>query len=64
MLYFNRSNHIVIHEIGEVKVQVKLTNTVDEILVERRLLNHNQLCSWKTQALVYTSTVRTPVLTL
>jgi clan AA aspartic protease len=59
MLEFNRSNRIIDKDMGEVKVQVKLTNAVDEILVERGLLNPNQLCVWETQALVDTGAVRT-----
>jgi hypothetical protein len=51
MLDFNRSNRIVSQDMGEVRVQVKLTNAVDEILVERGLLNPNQLRVWETQAI-------------
>ncbi|WP_272819137.1 hypothetical protein [Scytonema hofmannii] len=57
MLDFNRSNRIVSKDMGEVRVQVKLTNAVDEILVERGLLNPNQLRVWETQALVDTGAV-------
>lgn len=59
MLDFNRSNRIVDKDMGEVRVQVKLTNVVDEILVERGLLNPNQLRVWETQALVDAGAVRT-----
>ncbi len=59
MLDFNRSNRIVSQDMGEVRVQVKLSNAVDEILVERGLLNPNQLRVWETQALVDTGAVRT-----
>ena len=59
MLDFNRSNRLVHKSMGEVRVQVKLTNAVDEVLVNRGLLNPNQLRIYETQALVDTGAVRT-----
>jgi predicted aspartyl protease len=59
MLNFNRSDYVVNAEIGEVRVQVKLTNAVDEVLVNRGLLNSNQLRMYETQALIDTGAVRT-----
>ncbi|MUH01354.1 clan AA aspartic protease [Scytonema sp. UIC 10036] len=59
MLNFNHSIRMVNKDIGKVRVQVKLTNAVDEILVDRGLLNPNQLRVWETQALVDTGAVRT-----
>ncbi|MBR8837440.1 MAG: retroviral-like aspartic protease family protein [Stigonema ocellatum SAG 48.90 = DSM 106950] len=59
MLDFNRSNRVVNESMGEVRVQVKLTNAVDEVLVNRGLLNPNQLRVYETQALVDTGAVRT-----
>lgn len=58
-MVFNRSSHVVDKSMGEVRVQVKLTNAVDEILVNRGLLNPNQLRVCETQALVDTGAVRT-----
>ena len=60
MVSFNRSIHVV-SEMGEVRVQVKLTNAVDEILVNRGLLNPNQFRVCETQALVDTGAVRTVI---
>ncbi len=59
MLDFNRSHRVVNENMGEVRVQVKLTNAVDEELVNRGLLNPNQLRIYETQALVDTGAVRT-----
>jgi clan AA aspartic protease len=59
MLDFNRSNRVICKNMGEVRVQVKLINAVDEILVNRGLLNPNQLRTHETQALVDTGAVRT-----
>lgn len=59
MVNFNRSNQMVSESMGEVRVQVKLTNAVDEILVNRGLLNPNQLRVCEAQALVDTGAVRT-----
>lgn len=58
-MVFNRSSHVVDKSMGEVRVQVKLTNAVDEDLVSRGLLNPNQLRVCETQALVDTGAVRT-----
>jgi len=59
MVNFNRSNHAVCENMGEVLVPVKLTNAIDEELVNRGLLNPNQLRVCETQALVDTGAVRT-----
>jgi hypothetical protein len=59
MLDFNRSHRQLTENMGEVRVLVKLTNAVDEILVDRGLLNPNQLRMCETQALVDTGAVRT-----
>ena len=59
MVTFNRSNQMVSESMGEVRVQVKLTNAVDEELVNRGLLNPNQLRVCEAQALVDTGAVRT-----
>lgn len=58
-MVFNRSSHVVDKSMGEVRVQVKLINAVDEILVNRGLLNPNQLRVCEAQALVDTGAVRT-----
>ena len=44
---------------GAVRVQVKLTNAVDEELVNRGLLNPNLLRVYETQALVDSGATRT-----
>ncbi|KYC38824.1 peptidase aspartic [Scytonema hofmannii PCC 7110] len=59
MLSFNRSDYIANKSMGEVRVQVKLINAVDEELVNRGLLNPNQLRVYETQALIDTGAVRT-----
>ncbi len=59
MVDFNRFHRVVNESMGEVRVQVKLTNAVDEVLVNRGLLNPNQLGVYETQALVDTGAVRT-----
>lgn len=59
MISFNRSNHLVSKSMGEVRVQVKLTNAIDEALVNRGLLNPTQLRVYETQALVDSGAVRT-----
>ncbi len=59
MVNFNRSNQMVSESMGEVRVQVKLTNAVDEELVNRGVLNPNQLRVCETQALVDSGAVRT-----
>ncbi|MEI2582408.1 retroviral-like aspartic protease family protein [Scytonema sp. PRP1] len=62
VLDFNRSERVVTQDMGEVRVQVKLTNAVDEALVNRGLLNPNQLRVHETQGLVDTGAVRTVLL--
>lgn len=59
MISFNRSNHVISESMGEVRVQVKLTNAIDEALVNRGLLNPTQLRLYETQALVDSGAVRT-----
>ena len=59
MISFNRSNHVASEIMGEVRVQVKLTNAIDEALVNRGLLNPTQLRVYETQALVDSGAVRT-----
>jgi clan AA aspartic protease len=59
MVNFNRSNHAVSENMGEVRVLIKLTNAIDEELVNRGLLNPNQLPVCETQALVDTGRVHT-----
>ncbi len=61
MLDFNRIEHKAGEVIGEVRVQVKLTNGIDDELVNRGLLNPNQLRFYETQALVDTGAVRTVI---
>ena len=43
MINLNSFNHTVSENMGAVRVQVKLTNAVDEELVNRGLLNPNLL---------------------
>ena len=59
MVSFNYSDCAVDQSMGEVRVQVKLTNAVDEELVNRGLLNPLQLRVYETQALIDTGAVRT-----
>ncbi|MEC4814918.1 MAG: aspartyl protease family protein [Scytonema sp. PMC 1069.18] len=61
MLDFNHSHHVMREEMGEVRVKVKLTNAIDEELVNRGLLNPNQLRIYETEALVDTGAVRTVI---
>jgi clan AA aspartic protease len=44
---------------GEVRVKVKLTNAIDEELVQRGLLNPNLLRTYEAEALIDTGAVRT-----
>lgn len=59
MTNLSSSNRAVRESIGEVIVQVKLTNAIDEALVSRGLLNPNLLRVYETQALVDTGATRT-----
>ncbi len=59
MLDFNRSRRMMSENDGEIKVQVKLTNEIDEELVYRGLLNPDQVHMLETQALVDISSVHT-----
>jgi clan AA aspartic protease len=61
MLEFNRSQHVKNENMGEVRVKVKLTNSIDEELVSRGLLNPNQLRFYEGEALVDTGAVRTVI---
>jgi clan AA aspartic protease len=61
VLNFNRSQRVMSEEMGEVRVKVKLTNAIDEELVNRGLLNPNQLRVYETVALVDTGAVRTVI---
>ncbi|MBE9014743.1 clan AA aspartic protease [Chroococcidiopsis sp. CCALA 051] len=61
MVSFNRIDVAASEHMGAVQVPVKLTNAVDEILVNRGLLNPNQLRVCETEALVDTGAVRTVV---
>lgn len=62
MISFNRSNHTVRENMGAVRVRVKLTNAVDEELVNRGLLNPNLLRVCEIQALVDSGATRTVLL--
>lgn len=59
MLDFNRINQAIHEDMGFVRVKVKLTNGIDEILVNRGLLNQDQLRVHETEAFVDTGAVRT-----
>jgi clan AA aspartic protease len=59
MTNLSSSNKKVRESMGEVIVQVKLTNAIDEALVSRGLLNPNLLRVYETQALVDTGATRT-----
>jgi len=61
MVNFNRIDVTVNENMEAVRVPVKLTSAVDEILVNRGLLNPNQLRVYETEALVDTGAVRTVV---
>jgi len=59
MTNLSSCNKKVRESMGEVIVQVKLTNAIDEALVSRGLLNPNLLRVYETQALVDTGATRT-----
>ncbi|BAZ13045.1 hypothetical protein NIES4071_48790 [Calothrix sp. NIES-4071] len=59
MLDFNRSRRMMSENDGGIKVQVKLTNEIDEELVYRGLINPEQVHTLETEALVDISSVRT-----
>lgn len=59
MINLNGFNYAVSENMGEVRVQVKLTNAVDEELVNRGLLNPTLLRVYETQALVDSGATRT-----
>ncbi|MBD1926876.1 aspartyl protease family protein [Trichocoleus sp. FACHB-90] len=59
MTNISSSNRAIRESMGEVIVQVSLTNAIDEALVSRGLLNPNLLRVYETQALVDTGATRT-----
>lgn len=59
MINLNSFNHTISENMREVRVQVKLTNAVDEELVNRGLLNPNLLRVYEAQALVDSGATRT-----
>ncbi|MBW4602718.1 MAG: clan AA aspartic protease [Calothrix sp. FI2-JRJ7] len=61
MLDFNRVEHKINKEIGEIRVKVKLTNAIDEGLISRGFLNPTDLHVYETSALIDTSAVRTVI---
>lgn len=61
MININTVKHKTTNNMGEVRVQIKLTNAVDEELVNRGLLNPSLLRVYETQALVDTGSTRTVI---
>lgn len=61
MLKLNNVTHKISENMGAVRVQVKLTNAVDEELVNRGLLNPDLLRVHETQALVDSGATRTVI---
>ena len=61
MINLNAFNHKISDDMGAVRVQVKITNAVDEELVNRGLLNSSLLKVYETQALVDTGATRTVI---
>ncbi|MDZ8029193.1 MAG: retroviral-like aspartic protease family protein [Nostoc sp. DedQUE01] len=59
MVNLNRANSANNQPMGAVRVQVKLTNAIDEALVSRGILNPNMLRVYETEAFVDTGAVRT-----
>jgi flavin-binding protein dodecin len=59
MVNLNRYHAASNQPMGAVRVQVKLTNAIDEALVSRGMLNPNMLRVYETEALVDTGAVRT-----
>ncbi|MCC5621522.1 retroviral-like aspartic protease family protein [Nostoc sp. CHAB 5715] len=59
MVNLNRYHSASNEPMGAVRVQVKLTNAIDEALVSRGMLNPNMLRVYETEALVDTGAVRT-----
>ncbi|BAZ15074.1 hypothetical protein NIES4071_69440 [Calothrix sp. NIES-4071] len=45
----------------KIQIKVKLINSMDEMLINRELLNPNQLRTYDTEGFVDTNTVRTLV---
>lgn len=58
MLDFNRIQHKVNKNAAEIRVKVKLTNSIDEGLISRGYLNPTDLHVYQTTALADTSSVR------
>lgn len=58
MLDFNRIQHTVNKDAAEIRVKVKLTNSIDEGLISRGYLNATDLHVYETTALIDTSSVR------
>lgn len=61
MINLNNVIHKISENMGAVQVQVKLTNAVDEELVNRGLLNPELLRVHETQALVDSGATRTVI---
>jgi predicted aspartyl protease len=61
MLDFNRIQHKVNKDAAEIRVKVKLTNSIDEGLISRGYLNPTDLHVYETTALVDTSSVRSVI---
>lgn len=59
MLYFNNSQCRISKNDRGIKVQVRLTNEIDEELVYRGLLHPDQVHVLETEALVDVSSIRT-----
>ena len=59
MVILNSSSSEINDSMGEVRVKVKLTNAIDEALVNRGLLNPNTLRFCEVEAVVDTGAVRT-----
>ncbi|XZF62248.1 MAG: retroviral-like aspartic protease family protein [Gloeotrichia echinulata DVL01] len=59
MVNLNHANNASNDSMGAVRIQVKLTNAIDEALVSRGMLNLDMLRVYETEALVDTGAVRT-----
>ena len=59
MANLSSTNQAIDRSMGQVKVKVKLTNAIDEALVNRGLLNPNLLRVYETEAIVDTGATRT-----
>jgi clan AA aspartic protease len=56
---FNSTISTATESMGAVRVQIKLTNAIDEALIRRGLLNSDMLRVCQTEALIDTGAVRT-----